>query len=647
MPSVSALSSLCQVNHSLLGPLGLGLAATVLAAARIVSWLAVGAWCALEDGDAAALPLAIVIGAAMTGTTYAVCAALGHIGLGLAFDGALAVVAVIGNRRRVSRFLREVAREAVALAGERPLARAACALWLAFAWLTATAPPRDADVLRYHLAHVRQIALEGQWTKIIDTAYAIPFGWSLTYLPFELLDVSIAAHMLNLALWVIIVLAVHQSLRGRDSAGLRWLLLALSCQPMIFKAATTAHADAYTMLVMTAVALLIGRSPPSLRSAALLGFAAWIGAQSRYQAIGIGIAASLTLILLGMRGRVQPRAVLAAGAGAVVAAVLAAPFYIANLVWFGNPVWPLLVRPGGSSAADRVALVLAQRASEPFALGWLPLGVYRLAIDVTVFPIPWLVAAAVIAGWCTPSTRRVAVFVTCYLATWALVEPALFPRFIVFLVPVIPLLAAGALAQVSADRPRIRVLSTVGLATFANASAALTFLLNAQAIRYAVTGDRVTYDRATWFASVYRWVNTSTPASARFLVVVKAGATYALERPYRRADPEGSAEVDWSALADAQALIDQMRRRGFQYMIYEDRDWHRYPGGDNMARLVREGLAQGLLTAVTTFPVQLVTSRLLGRAVPTTVLLMRVTDAGSAPTTGIGEGRHGVAARYI
>jgi hypothetical protein len=624
-------------GHPLL-PLAIGLVATVLALVRITTWVAVGAWVTSREGEPVAVPLGLVVGAAITGCCYALGALAGRLGLALGLDAAIAVVACMSNWRLTVQQLRDVQNQAVDLCRAGPWTRWLSLVWLVLAWLTAVAPPRDADVLRYHLAHVRQIVLEGRWARIPDTAYALPFGWSLTYLPFEELHTAIAAQMLNLAVWVIVLLAVSRRVRARASLILRLLLLALACQAMVFKAATTAHADAYVMLLTTVVALLLTPSavPLTRRSAALLGFAAWVGAQSRYQALAIGLAATATLLAAVGLGVVRPRALLAAAGGAVAAAALAAPFYLTNLRWFGNPLWPLLASSHPASYADRIALVMAQRTSAPLALGWLPRGLYHLAIDITVFPIPWMVGAAMVAGWWTRRTRLLAFFVTCYVLIWVLVEPSPYPRFIIYLVPLVPLLAADAVGRL-ASRRGARHRAVVGaLGVGCGALAGFLLVYSAPAVRYAVTGDRERYDRATWFAPVFRWANTATPATARFLVVVKSGGTYALERPYRRADPEGSAEIDWLAVQDARALVDRLRAAGFQYLMYEDRDWSLYPGGAQMARVVHDAMAEGLLRPVETFELQLVTSRLFDRSAATTVRVLRVPEATEPPRSDPG-----------
>lgn len=604
--------------------LGVALLASVLAVARLVTWLGVGAWVTRQRRDPVAVPLGVVAGAAVTGSTYAVCALLHHLGVGMAVDGVVALIAVVANRNTLRWQLCELGEAGRAIARTGPGTTAAAFLWLLSAWLCAAAPPRDADVLRYHLAHVRQILIEGGWTRIPDTAYALPFGWSIGYLPFEYLHVATAAQMLNLGVWVVIALGLYRRLDAATSLLLRLVLLAVACQPLVFKSATTAHADMYVMLVMTVVGLLlIGREPLTAQAAALLGFASWIGAQSRYQAIGIGLAVLVTAMIAMGRGEMRPRVVAALTGGAAVAVMLAAPFYLANLRWFGDPVWPFLTSAHGPLATDRVATLLARRTSAPLALAWVPLGLFRLAIDVTVFPLPWLAAAALAAGWTTAGTRRLATFTTCYLALWVLVQPFLFPRFILYFVPLIPLLGGEELRGAWGAAPGLRRCTEVALAVGGLALAAVTLAVNRDALRYAVTGDEGVYEQGTWFAPVFRWANATTPSTARFLVVVKSGMTYALQRPYRRADPEGSAEFDWLSLADGRALADELRARGFDYVIYEDRDWSRYPGGTAMARVVHEAMSQGVLVPVQTFSLHLVTSRLLGRWAPTTVLVLR------------------------
>lgn len=339
------------------------------------------------------------------------------------------------------------------------------------------------------------------------------------------------------------------------------------------------------------------------------------------------------MIGLVAKRAISPRVLAAATAGGLVAGLLAAPFYLSNLRWFGDPVWPLLVTgdPSAASAASRLANVFAQRTTAPLQLASLPRGLFQLGIDISVFPIPWIVAAAVVAGWYFQRPRRVAAFVTCYVVIWLAVSPVPFPRFIVFLVPLVPLLSADALLRLAASSSLARRCTIGALMTFCTVVAVVLLADYRESVRYALTGDRARYDRATWFAPVFTWANTTTPPQARFLVVVKSGGTYALDRPYRRADPEGSAEMDWVAIPDGEALLERLRAGGFQYLIYEDRNWSPYPGGGAMVRVVRDAATRALLEPVEVFPLQLVNSRLLEHSIPTTVRVFRVPVATDRP----------------
>src|SRR6185369_15275067 len=138
-------------------------------------------------------------------------------------------------------------------------------------------------------------------------------------------------------------------------------LLALgtvALQAYVVKSATTAHADAYAIAAFATAAALALRAPPlGLAQAALFGFAAWVGAQGRYQLVGLGVAATLfgaAQLLRKRAGWAELRG-FALGGGAALA--LALPFYLGNWAALGNPVWPLMVRRinGLGAYRDRMA----------------------------------------------------------------------------------------------------------------------------------------------------------------------------------------------------------------------------------------------------------------------------------------------------
>src|SRR5215472_6633158 len=145
-------------------PIAVGLIASVLAGVRVIAWVGVGAWAVHREDVPTSVPLSIIVGSAITACVYAVFALLGRLDLAVGVDGAIAIAGLVCNRRIVVRRLRVFCatvtdwggrRMASPLPGDRqiPVVRSTvwprmiAIVWLALPWLTATAPPRDADVL--------------------------------------------------------------------------------------------------------------------------------------------------------------------------------------------------------------------------------------------------------------------------------------------------------------------------------------------------------------------------------------------------------------------------------------------------------------------------------------------------------------------
>jgi hypothetical protein len=150
---------------------------------------------------------------------------------------------------------------------------------------------------------------------------------------------------------------------------------------------------------------------------------------------------------------------------------------------------------------------------------------------------------------------------------------------------------------------------------------------SSDAVEYDVTGNNAKFHEATWYYPVYEWINHSTPSDAKFLVIVLSGHSYYLDRPYRRADPSLSGVVDWAALRTAGDLRQQLRRGGYTYLLYDDRDWSEFPGGERMDRLIAEAISTGVLRPERSFAIRRVTSRIGRQSEPSTVRLLRFAEA--------------------
>ena len=606
-------------------PFGQGLIASVIAAFTFASWIAIGsiflAKKTNDDGIAGAD--AILVGSGITAFALAVFSAARLVTAGVVIVNAAGLVLLIARRERVKAYLRMIAepyREAIRTPA---ITIGAAAVGLAL-WVTAISPPRNADAMRYHLAHIRQIVSDGGWSPIADYHYALPFGWSLSYLPFELLNVPQGAQLMGLGLFVIFVSSFVRALRrlAIPSSGILAGIVIIS-HPASLRLFTEASSDAYALFIILVLVLILSRAA-RLKSgdAAMLGFAALIGLQSRYQ---LGAAAVAALVVFVVRDRNNPGLkgkAIAAGTGAIAALILASPFYVANHVQFRNPVWPLFIDLGpGSTYADAVANTYSRSLTGSYTISGFLHSLIGLATTAFIFPLGFVLPAIIIGClFLRRSASRLAGFFgAIFLAEWAAIQPSLYPRFVLMMVPVGAVCLAIVVGEVTARRGRIARMVRMADAVLIVALAGAFTFINRDSFRYAITGNEDAYHRHTWFYRAYQWVNSHTPADARFAVIVSSAQTYYLDRPYRRADPWLTGEIDWSSINTGGELDSLLAGRGYDYVIYENRDWHLFPQGRNTEKAISEALQSGLLRSVASFPDTLYTSRFRGTFRTTTV----------------------------
>jgi hypothetical protein len=575
--------------------------------------------------DPIMLPAAILVGSALTSALLAVAARVGLVIVGASAVSLMGLIAIAFNGRLGGRALRD-ALETIPRDNRRRWLVGALALAL-IAWVYAIAPPREADAMRYHLAHIRQIITDGQWQPIADFHYAIPFAWTLNFLPFELIGLPQAAQLTNLLLLVVIAASVVRI--AGDNGRSRWGLLLLAivaAHPLVIRTFTSATADGYAVFVLfTSGLLLLRLDRISPIEAALLGFVAWTGSGSRYQLIVWGIVVT-GLFAWSLRGRRSSGILLKRyAAGAVSALVLASPFYIANLAAFGNPVWPFLV--SSRAAAISYQSAIARGYSDAMVVGVSP-GAFlnqfvSMAKPSSQFPIAAAILVVCIIGWFSRhrSARVLSTAVLFFALAWIPSWPVLYPRLILPAVGVALLIALDLRAEDSDSRlPRGVVAIMVGAAV---AMASATAYAGLDHFRYAATGDARKFHRYTWFYDLYDRVNRTTPRDSRFLVVVYSGHSYYLDRAYRRADPWLSGVVDWRRVNTGVALDSVLAAGHYDRMIYQLHDWSPFIGGREMMAAVVDAIRAGYLVPDTVFHERLYISRVAGRYDTSDVLLLR------------------------
>ena len=565
----------------------------------------------IRESDDLVTPTSLLLGSAVTAFVYALATRAGFVDGGMLLVAAVSLAAIVARIEDLRRVVSSIAtsyRDAIA---SNRLLRFTSPVIAALLWIYAIAPPRDGDVMRYHLAHIRQIITDGRWEAIADYHYAFPFGWTLNYLPFERLHLPQAAALVNVALWIVIVAGLLRLARLTPAPRLTQVATILFfVHPFVLRTFASAMADAQAILVVFAIALCLVHIEDTRDDAMALGFACWVGAQSRYQLIAWGIAGTCVAVFILARrrsGKEMKQFVI----GAVVALLLCTPFYFANWKDFGNPVWPLFVPSinGTAPYADRVAAAYTAAMTGSHTPFYLLHQLWELVTNVTLAPLAALMILIVPISIRAKDRRfkSVAFLGSLFLLLWILMEPKLFPRHVLLLLPLGAMLSTSVI-QFRPDRRVTSVIQQVlssAVIIFIAASAVLSW----DYLRYATTGDRNSFHRFTWYYDVYDWVNRSTPRDARVLVITYSGHSYYLDRPYRRADPWLSGVVDWSRITSANDLISVLNKGGYSYVIYDDRSWDNFSGGAEMESAIKSAVVTGSLVQVHNERERLYTSR--------------------------------------
>jgi hypothetical protein len=588
-------------------PLFDGVLATLLASLQMLCWIAIGSIFVPETvEEEVGVPATVLIGSALTTAIYAVFASRGQLAVGFGMNLVLCAGALAWRGPRTAATVRWIAGSLAEIWKGRRWARVACACVLGIYWIVAIGPPRDADVMRYHLAHIRQILAEGSWLPIADYHYALPFGWSMNYLPFERFNLPQTAHLVNLEVWIVSMAILASVLRKYYSQAAVVMVCALFvAAPQIMKAATSAHADMYIAFSVLAISVIALRLP-MLRTAelSLLGFVAWIAANTRYQALGIGLAVSVIVAIAVLRRRVSWNGLNAYALGSAAALLLSSPFYWFNWRAFHNPVWPIAVPlfNGAGHYADRVAAFYTASLTGHLSVGEVAMGIFNLVRRPDVFPLPLflVILPIVYLIWKPFGVRYVVAILSAFFVLWALSQPVLFYRYSIMLTPMVVVGWAAALRSWRPEWLLNRVLQAA-LVLVAVGGGAFELTYARHFLQYTVTGNKAAFHRYTWFYQPFQWANRETAADSKFLVMVTSGGTYYLQRDYRRADPWASGVIDWPAITTPQELDRVLAQNGYRYVIYEDKDWTHELGGKDMSAVMKSAMEAGTLREVAQF----------------------------------------------
>ena len=267
----------------------------------------------------------------------------------------------------------------------------------------ALAPAVSWDALTYHLRTPEQALATGGWQP---DAFNVPTFFPSAHGTLYALTLvgdpeGVAAQLLSWAFHAAAVLAIARTaaVLGGAAAGRTGAAL-YAAVPAAGIVASFSWADSPLVFALSAAVLSLARGAPGA-SFALLGLSAAIKYTGLLYAIPVGLAAAV----IAVRGRTHRTATL----GILLGLGIAAPWYAANAVATGNPVYPFLHRifPGPAGMAERVVQWDSQAARGPLP-GWLSSFWTASTIDADLGGP--LLLAILAGGWVTAvSTRRLRV----------------------------------------------------------------------------------------------------------------------------------------------------------------------------------------------------------------------------------------------
>lgn len=442
----------------MLGVLGMLVAnaATVLGASRLLERVRTGK--PAVDFLLFLLLRALLISAAVlvAGLTQS----LTPLGLGLA--GAAALAALLASRTHP------------------PLPRPGPPPWNRWLVLAATAlvvklliqvwffAPYSGDVVGYHLPKIAEWVRAGGFTRELglNARVTLPAGfelletWWVVFLRHDVLIEMAGVEMLLVGGAAVYALA--RELRAAPSGALGAALLFALTPGLQVEATSTLNDVAATAMTVATAALIVARADGFLLLLAV-GLGTGIKPTVVYALPGLGLLAVL-LRSEPMRKSPSRRT---AGVLAVLGLAVGSAWYVRNLLWFGNPVYPMgtelgrqvqQLGPSLQSLRENLLTLVDIRIYDRFPVGALHQGNANWGAVVFACGLPALIAAL----RDDPLLRKLALaFAVSMVAILGLVTlDAWNMRFVLF-VPALPAIAAARLA--AQRRPVLVLVSAAGL----------------------------------------------------------------------------------------------------------------------------------------------------------------------------------------
>lgn len=490
-----------------------------------------------------------------------------------------------------------------AWAGLSQTRRAALALAgaiLFFALLQALAPPNDYDGLMYHLQAPRLFLEQGRLLLLPDLWQANgPLTVEMLFTVGLAFGSETLARLLHLTYTLLLVLAVYAA--GRRYLGERgaWLaagtLLGIPVLPLW---ASTTYADAAWALMefLTLLALDGALRPPSGTEAAggpvrrwtlLAGLTAGLALGMKTLALGGAAVLGLLLLWHGRAWGWRPllRQALVFGG---VSLLVASPWYLKNLLWTGNPFYPLAFG-GPGWPTQRLAWLMTYLQSfgvgqGPLDLLLLPWNLYahhdRFATFFWSTEAPSLLFPLAFFYLLSRRVDRrldgVALFALLRFIIWAAGSQQ--ARFLLPAFPALSLLVAHVLARL-ADLPALpRIGQVVGLALIGGTVLTTLFYAFAAAAQTGPLSVIVGAESKDSFLrrtvhdyAAMRFIQEELPPTARVLMLWDGQGYYCDARCLPDAEQSRWVQLVGSAPDPAEVAV-RLREMGVTHLLFSEGD---------------------------------------------------------------------------
>lgn len=365
-----------------------------------------------------------------------------------------------------------------------------------------------------------------------------------------------------------------------------WSALTFATMPVVLWLTGTAYIDVPNALCAGIGILLVAQFAESKdkRLVVLAGLCLGLAAGSKYTGLQTILAVSLVVVAVGAYRRqvlVYGRAALVLGA---VSIAVASPWYLRNIVWTGNPVYPFFYEQFGGRNWSKEHAAIYKNEQQTFGVGRTAVGrdpkhighaVLGLAyqpgryinpsqsegggspLGAVGVPILTAMLAWLISGRSKAFEATALLMVLISFGMWFYLSQQ--SRYIITLGVPLCVLLGGGVARLRAGP----VLAFVA-ALQAMYSLWLIQVARVDAIAAALSGNAEPASRVP-FATAAASINRIVPKTGKIALYDEVFG-YLLDVPYSWANPGHSQLIPYEALGSGNEYADEMQRLGFTHV---------------------------------------------------------------------------------